>query len=148
MARQKAQDSARGRGKHSHSPLCGKRAGGLCDCGRDVRAKATENALEYQLALHGIRVEAGRFEREAEFIPGRHFRGDFVHYAAHLVIEVQGWAGGYGPHGGIGKAKRDVEKLALAAAFGWRVLPCTRDTIKSGEAVRLILAAIAWKPQT
>lgn len=127
--------------KREHGQLCGKRAGEPCTCGLDKRRRALEDALAAQLAGLGI---VDGFRHDKTYLPGRDFRGDFIFDAARLVVEVQGWAGGYGPHGGIAKAKADVAKHSLAAAHGWRVLPVTRDTIKSGEAARLILAALAW----
>lgn len=131
----------RPRGKLSHAPLCGKRAGQPCTCGADARRKGRERELVAALALVGVKPS----RLDETFLPGRGFRGDLIFDAARLIVEVQGWAGGYGPHGGIAKAKADVEKHALAAAHGWRVLPVTRDTIRSGEAARLILAALAWE---
>lgn len=127
----------------SHSALCAKRAGEPCSCGLDKQRRALEDQLEAQLADLGI--DDG-FRRDVAYLPGRGFRGDFVWEQQRLVVEVQGWRASFGPHGGIAKAKADVEKHALSAAHGWRVLPVTRDTIQSGEAARLILAALAWSP--
>jgi len=146
VAAARAKDT-RPRGKLSHSALCSTHAGEPCSCGASARRTAQEDALARELESVGIVPTPGIVERDVPFIPGRLFRGDFVFPAAWLVVEVQGWAGGFGPHGGIAKAKADVEKHALAAAHGWRVLPVTRDTIRSGEALRLILAALTWAPE-
>lgn len=100
-----------------------------------------------ELAFFGI-VHGQHYQRDVEtvgYIPGRKFRADFLFRSVRLVVEFQGWASGYGPHGGIQKAKADVEKRALEASLGWRSLPVTTGTVKSGEAIRLILAALAWR---
>lgn len=129
-----------------HGPLCGKRAGAACDCGLDAKRKALENDLAARLLAVGVR-DFRRDPLTEGIVPGRGFRADFAFDAARLVVEVQGWAaGGRGPHGGVGKMLRDLEKNQLLAVNGWRVLPVTGDTIRSGEAVRLILAALAWRP--
>ena len=137
---------AKPKARRTHSALCGRHAGAPCDCGLDAKRRELEDLLARQLDEDGVRG-LRRDPDTVGCVPGRKFRPDFVHAASRLVVEVQGNAGGgRGPHGGFDKLSRDVEKVALLAAFGWRVLPCTGDMIRSGVARRLVLAAIAWRP--
>lgn len=133
---------------NAHGPLCARKGGKAqpCTCGATERAKAREAEFRRWLSDAGFVEAPGFLEFDVMYLPGKRFRGDVVHYGARVVVEVQGWANAYGPHGGIAKAKADVEKHSLSAAFGWRVLPVTRDTIRSGEALRLFRAAVAWRP--
>ena len=131
-----------------HAELCARRGGKTqpCTCGAAERSKRLERELLRTLALAGIPPDRSDLVdgSRATFIPDRLFRGDAIYDRARLVVEVQGWAGGYGPHGGIAKAKADVEKHQLAAAHGWRILPVTADDIAKGRHVRLVLGALAW----
>lgn len=143
-----ASGQAKRRPGNAHGPLCARKGGKTqpCTCGASDRSKALEHEWRRVLEGAGFRFEVGVLEFDRPYIPGRGFRGDTVYFPARLVVEVQGWAGGYGPHGGIAKAKADVEKHSLSAAFGWRTLPVTSATIRSGEALRLFRAAVAWRP--
>lgn len=85
--------------------------------------------------------------REHAFHPTRKWRFDFAWTApgVRLAVEVQG----LGRHGRMshhqtadGMAK-DCEKLAAAAALGWRVIPVTTRQVKSGKAVEWIARALA-----
>jgi len=150
-AQGKVPAAAKRRPSNQHAELCARKAGPKhpCTCGAADRAKALERDLLRQLDAAGIPPDRSdlRDGDLARFIPGRKYRGDAIYERARLVVELQGWAGGYGPHGGIAKAKADVEKHALAAVYGWRVLPATAADVKSGAAVQRILAAIAWRPE-
>lgn len=132
--------------RSKHGPLCGRHAGAPCDCGLEAARRRLEDLLAGQLRAAGVR-SFRRSPLTKGIIPGRGFHPDFAFDEARLVVEVQGNAGGgRGPHGGFDKLTRDVEKMALLAAFGWRVLPCTGAMVESGEACRLTLAALAWRP--
>lgn len=77
-----------------------------------------------------------------QIIPGRKFEFDRVWPEQRVAVEVQGATFVTGAHStGTGIA-RDCEKLSLAAAHGWRVLPLTKHQIQSGQAVTWIAQAL------
>lgn len=143
--------AAKKRTSNQHSDLCARKAGPKheCTCGATERSKALERELLRTLTAAGIPPERSDLVdgSRATFLPGRLFRGDAIYDSARLVVEVQGWAGGFGPHGGIAMAKKDVEKHQLAAAHGWRILPVTGDDIRKGRHVGLVLGALAWRAE-
>jgi very-short-patch-repair endonuclease len=107
-----------------------------------LKAEGVESQLELSL-LRKIR-RAGLPEGEARqtIIPGRKFEFDRVWAVQMVAVEVQG-----GVHSRMGHStgvgiERDCEKLSLAAAFGWRVLPVTEKQIESGRAVQWIAQAL------
>lgn len=142
---------AKKRPSNMHADLCARRGGKTqpCTCGAAERSKALERELLRTLTLAGIPPDRSDLVdgSRATFLPDRLFRGDAIYDRARLVVEVQGWARGYGPHGGIAKAKADVEKHQLAAAHGWRILPVTAEDIRAGRHVRLVLGALAWRAE-
>lgn len=103
-----------------------------------------ERRLAHEMKVAGLPTP----EREHYFARelGRSFRLDFAWPARKVAVEVQG--GGWmpadklgrrrGAHGGGGALERDCEKLTLASALGWRVVPVTPAQIKDGRAVRWI----------
>jgi very-short-patch-repair endonuclease len=77
-------------------------------------------------------------QRELKFHPSRKWRFDFAFPTHMLAVEVEGgvWTGGRHTRGkGF---TDDCEKYNQAALLGWRVLRFPADTIKSGEALRMI----------
>lgn len=125
-----------------------------------------KSSLEEELAMQ-LRAAGIAFEREFRFCPWRKFRADFVIKARSpfqvgdiegfptwggvpmtnlVLVEVQGGGFVNGGHSrGMG-LERDCEKMATAAALGWRVLPVTGRQIKNGTALALIEAALGLKP--
>lgn len=82
-------------------------------------------------------------------VPGRKFRADFAWPAQRVILEVHGafGAGGHaGGHRGIAGWRRDLEKLSLCAAHGWRVVCADSKHVKSGEALEWVKAALAYSP--
>lgn len=81
-------------------------------------------------------------EPEHHFHPTRRWRFDLAWPAVRVAVEVQGgqWIKG-GHTSGHGLA-RDCEKLAEAAALGWRVIPATYDMVSTGQAASLVERAI------
>ena len=80
---------------------------------------------------------------QSRAIPGRRFRWDFLIGNAdtsRLLVEVQGgtWARERSGHSSGSGIARDCEKHNLAVLQGWRTLMFTSDTIKNGEAARII----------
>ena len=73
-------------------------------------------------------------EEEYKFLPDRRFRFDFCWKKYYIACEVNGgvWTGGRHTRG-YGYQK-DLEKLNLAQANGWKVFQFTPQQFKSGEA--------------
>lgn len=66
-------------------------------------------------------------EREYRFCD-RRWRFDFAWPAQRVAVEVNG--GRYAFAGGRHASEGDMEKLRRAAALGWRVLPCSPQTLR------------------
>ena len=99
---------------------------------------ALEDTLAFQLDALGV-----PYTREFRAIPGRRFRWDFLignSDKSRLLVEVQGgtWARERSGHSSGSGIARDCEKNNLAVLQGWRTLMFTSDTIKNGEAARII----------
>ena len=97
-----------------------------------------EDTLAFQLDALSI-----PYTREYQAIPNRRFRFDFAIEPiaeTRLLIEVQGgtWARERLGHSSGSGIARDCEKHNLAVLQGWRTLMFTSDTIKNGEAARII----------
>ena len=81
--------------------------------------------------------------REHVYVPGRKFRADFAWPAPRLLLEVQGGVfSGKSGHSGIAGILRDCDRANAAAVAGWRVLRVTAAHLRSGEALRVLLAAL------
>lgn len=101
-----------------------------------------EDELALQMDLAGI-----RYEREYKAIKGRQFRWDFLvpindPERGNVLVEVQGgiWIkGGHSTGAGI---TRDAEKANLANLAGFTCLVMTKETIKSGQALKWIQEAV------
>ena len=78
---------------------------------------------------------------EYRFHPTRKFRLDFAHIPSKVGVECQGAIWTLGAHSsGVG-LRRDYEKMLLAAACGWQILPLSADAINE-ENLRLIKQVI------
>lgn len=107
-----------------------------------LKAAGVESQLELLLLNRLERAGLPVGESQQRIIPGRKFTFDRVYRAEKVAIEVQGATFVKGGHStGTGIA-RDCEKLSLAAAHGWRVLPVTKHQIEDGSAVAWIAAAL------
>ncbi len=93
-----------------------------------------EEALWMQICALGLPEP----EREFRFHNTRRWRFDFAWPDKKIAIEVQGglWRGG--SHVTSRGVSRDIEKHNHAVELGWTILYATRETITSGEALRLI----------
>lgn len=117
-----------------------------------------KSALETLLAAQMKAAGIGAMP-EYRFCPWRKWRADFRVFQTaarrgefftlsmeNVLVEVQGGGFVNGGHSrGMG-LERDCEKMATAAALGWRVLPVTGRQIKNGAALALIEAALGLKP--
>lgn len=97
-----------------------------------------ELALKTRLERAGLPLG----EPRVQIIPGRRYEFDRIWRQWWVAVEVQG-----GVHARMGHStgvgiERDCEKISLAAAHGWRVLPVTEKQIKSGQAVEWIAQAL------
>ena len=120
------------------SPLRGNRR-------RSPRLQAPESELEATLAQHLTALKFPPWEREYRFHPIRKFRLDFAWPALRVAVECQGGIWNQGAHGRGSGIERDCEKLALAAALGWRVIPVAGTHIEAGVAVEWIRLALEWE---
>ncbi len=97
-----------------------------------------EEVLAFQ--LRALKIP---YEREVKLIEGRRFRFDFVFRAQKLAVEVNGGEWVQGRHSRSGGMRSDAEKIALASALGWRVIPVAGSMVESGEAVALIQQSLS-----
>lgn len=92
-----------------------------------------------QLRAAGI---AG-YVTEHRFCPGRKWAFDLAWLPERLAVEVEGgvWTGGRHTRGS-GFVK-DCEKYNAAALMGWKVLRIHTMTINNGQAVKMLVGALA-----
>jgi len=97
----------------------------------------------FYLGLVGAGLHHGCV-REHIYAPPRKFRADFCWKAARLIAQIDGgvWAGKSGHSGGSGITK-DCERQNAATLAGWRVVRFPPQMVKSGEAIRVVRAALA-----
>lgn len=101
---------------------------------------AVADLLAWQMDQAGI-----QYVREFRFDAARRWRLDFVllgKKGQQFAVEVEGgtWSGGRHVRG-KGFAE-DCEKYNAAGLHGWTVLRVTSEMVKSGDALRLIQAAL------
>ena len=110
----------------------------------------TASASELEEALYGqlcLMVGQARQpwpvpEREYRFAPPRHWRADFAYPEQRILIECEGGIYSNGRHVRGKGYEADMEKYSTAAVAGWRVIRVSRRHITSGEALRMIEAAL------
>jgi very-short-patch-repair endonuclease len=105
-----------------------------------------ENDLAMQIRAHKMPEP----ERQYRFAEPRKFAADFAWPGLRVLIEVQGgiWMPGGGAHSRPMNIERDVEKLQLAAIYGWTLVPVTTKQVKNGEAIAVlerVLAVRGWR---
>jgi len=102
------------------------------------------NRLLLQLAAAGMLapVPEYHFAPHDDRGPVRKWRFDLAWPSHRLAVELEGGLFTGGRHGGHRSVVRDVEKRAVAAALGWRVLPILASHITSGYALTIIEAAL------
>jgi very-short-patch-repair endonuclease len=107
-------------------------------------AQLKRSPLEVQLAAQ-MDYAGLEYVSEYRFHPVRKWRLDFAFPELRLAVEVEGghWTGGRHTSG-IGFEK-DCEKYNALTLSGWRLLRFTGKTIKSGEALKAIQAALKQK---
>ena len=105
------------------------------------------------LELHIKAAGLPEGEREYMFAPRdergkpvRRWRFDFAWPDRLLALEIDGSVFSGGRHGGARSAGRDVEKRAVAAVLGWRVIPVTPGQVNDGLAISYLRAALAGGP--
>ncbi len=101
-----------------------------------------EEDLVRRLAFAGL--PPGQ-RRVVGLVPGRRFEVDLWWPQARLAVEVEGgiWIPN-GAHSRPSKIERDAEKASLLACQGIRLVRVSEKTLRSGEGVRWIAAALAW----
>lgn len=100
-----------------------------------------EDILFYQLTM--LLDPSVVIKREYKFHPTRKFRADFCLPEYKILVECQGGTFAHMGHStGLG-IKRDQEKGNESNILGWCYLQFDRDAIESGEAVNVIIRAMA-----
>jgi hypothetical protein len=107
-----------------------------------MRAAGVDSELELILANRLERAGLPLGETQHRFVPGRQFRFDRAWPAQMVAVEVQGGVWSQNGHARPSMVDHDCVKFSIAAAFGWRVLPVTKEMIESGQAVELIRQAL------
>lgn len=97
-----------------------------------------EMALVTRLERAGLPIGVGQYR----IVEGRQFTWDRAWPEHRVCAEVQGAVWIQGAHSRGSGVQRDCFKASLAAAYGWRCLPLTREMIESGQAVQLIAQAL------
>lgn len=97
-----------------------------------------EHALYVRLERAGLPLGEGQYR----IVEGRQFIWDRAWPEQRVCAEVQGAVWTQGAHSRGSGVQRDCLKASLAAAYGWRCLPLTREMIEDGTAVRLIAQAL------
>lgn len=104
---------------------------------------ALEMALVTRLERAGLPLGVGQYR----IVEGRQFTWDRAWPEQRVCAEVQGAVWTQGAHSRGSGVQRDCLKASLAAAYGWRCLPLTREMIEDGTAVRLIAQALGLEAQ-
>ena len=81
------------------------------------------------------------FRREVRLIADRQWRWDFI--VADLAIEIHGGTWSRGAHSRGAGQVRDFTKQNAAVLAGYRPLTFTTEQVAAGEAVNVIVAALA-----
>lgn len=106
--------------------------------------RQTGSRLEelFYVSMVGANLHHG-CQREYVYAPPRKFRADFAWPDQRLLVEIQGgiWTARSGHSGGSG-ITRDIDRGNVATLAGWRVLRFGPTHIRSGEALRLVAAAL------
>lgn len=81
-----------------------------------------------------LNLEFSTFQKEVQFLRTRKFRFDYAISERKIAIEINGGQWVNGRHNRGGKAyEKDLEKLNLAQANGWRVLQYTYEQLAKRE---------------
>lgn len=105
-------------------------------------------SLEQHLAFDILACRLPEPVRELRFAPPRRWRFDFAWPDHLLAVEVQGGLWIFGRHQQPQALLAEHEKLAAAAARGWRVMFVSGESIASGDAVRWIEKALGAPPRS
>lgn len=104
-----------------------------------VTTAAARSRWEDRLAFD-LRALGLSFEREFIFHPTRRWRFDFAFPSKKLAIEIDGGIFTGGRHTRGTGVLGDMEKFAEALVLGWRVLRVAPQHVRSGAALRWLLA--------
>ena len=104
----------------------------------------TIGALVHQIDLAGLPAPELEymFAPQVDGKPVRRWRFDCAWPDRLLALEIDGGLFAGGRHGGQRSVVRDVEKRAVAACLGWRIVPVTPSQVRSGAAVLYLRAAL------
>ncbi len=105
------------------------------------RPKSGPSELELIFARQLSVLEIQPPQREFKFHPNRDWRFDYAWPDRKIAVEVQGM-----PHRIRERFLSDVEKLAMAQIYGWRVLLVAGQDVRSGRAVSWLVTL--WEMKT
>lgn len=97
---------------------------------RKGRGKSGPSELELMFAKQLSVLDLPPPQREHRFMDKRDFRLDYAWPDRKIAVEVQGMV-----HRIRSRFLSDVEKLAMAQIYGWRVLLVAGQDVRSGRAV-------------
>lgn len=97
---------------------------------RKGRGKSGPSELELMFAKQLSVLQFQPPIREYRFMENRDFRFDYAWPDRKIAVEVQGMV-----HRIRSRFLSDVEKLAMAQIYGWRVLLVAGQDVRSGRAV-------------
>lgn len=105
--------------------------------------KASDLEREFAFTLRAEKIAGYVAEYEFAGIEcDRKWRFDFAWPREKVCVEVQGGLRGHGKHARPEGYANDATKSAEAQMCGWTVIGATPETIRSGEAVRLLREAL------
>lgn len=84
--------------------------------------------------------------REHRFHPSRKWRFDFAFLERRVAVECEGAVWSNGRHTRGSGFVADTEKYNAAAALGWHVFRFDGAAVKSGEAIKFMLAVLNGQP--
>jgi hypothetical protein len=79
---------------------------------------------------------------EYRFCEGRRWRFDYAFPEHKIALEIEGGVWVRGRHTRGKGFLGDMEKYNRAVILGWKLLRCTPEMVKSGEALRLVQEAL------
>lgn len=113
-----------------------------------------EEQLAFEIRAHRLPQAHEQYRWATELVNEngrpRQFRADFAWPAFKLLVEIQGglWMRGGGGHSHPMHIEGDIEKQQCAVLLGWHLFPVTSDHVKHGEAIGLVMRALAARGWT
>lgn len=113
---------------------------------RNSQKSEYEEIFNYQIGLNKL-PEVVRQYPFAKCI-GRMYKADFAWLDSRLIVEVLGGLYNGGRHATGAGIESDLERTAIAAALGWKVIGFSPRHIKSGWALQMTSVALGFTEMT